>query len=129
MKKLFFFVAVLGCIYACKKDSDHETDTQKPSIVIIEPMANDSFAASDSVHIEFTLNDNDELHEMKMEIMNASDSVLFSDSAHLDQASYSYHKHYHPAPVSSVTALKLNVRASDHHDNTESKMVQFYIKP
>jgi hypothetical protein len=126
---LFLSLAIAG-LYACKKDNNHETDTEKPVINIIEPAANDSFPGNgDSVHVELYISDNDELHEVTMKITNPADSIVFSDSAHLDQSSFSYHRHYYPSGISATTAMKLSVSASDHHGNVDTKSLTFYLKP
>jgi hypothetical protein len=118
---------VVTGISACKKESD----TEKPVIAIAEPTANDtiSLASTDSIHIEFTASDNEELHEVSVSVTNSAGSSFLSGTEDVDNAVYAYHKHFLPTGITSPTPFTLRVDASDHSGNEESKTVTFIVVP
>jgi hypothetical protein len=114
-------------ISSCKK----ETDSEKPVISIEEPMANDtiSLTESDSIHVEFTASDNEELHEVNVSVTNASGQSVFSSNEDVDKPVYSYHEHFVPSGITGITQFTLRVDASDHSGNEESKTLTFFVTP
>jgi hypothetical protein len=117
----------LASISSCKKDED----TEKPVITLEEPMMNDtiSLALEDSIHIEFSVSDNDELHEVSVNITNSGGTNVYTNSEHVDASVYSFHEHFHPTGITGVAPFTLKIDASDHTENAESKTVTFYVKP
>ena len=132
MKSLnIIFIALIGIfIYftvGCKKD---QVDNEKPVILIEELSQGDTVnVTTDSVHVEFHVTDNVELHEVKVEITNAKDSIVYQDSQDVDMPSLQYHKHYIPKGTVGVVPLTLKVTASDHSGNEAEQIIGFYIKP
>ncbi len=122
-------IMVLAGINACNKDG--EKDTGKPVITLEEPMMNDTFslAVEDSVHIEFSASDNDELHDVAVNITNAAGTNVYSSLDDVDAKTFAYHEHFHPTGITTVTPFTLKIDASDHNSNSESKTVIFYVKP
>jgi hypothetical protein len=120
---------VFSCFFSCKKEEAE--DKIKPAISIAEPALNDtiSIASEDSIHIEFSASDNDELHEVKVDITDEGGTNVFSRSADVDAKTYSFHEHFHPAAITGISMFTLKVEASDHHSNSESKTLTFYLKP
>ena len=119
----------LASLSSCHKDEDH--DTEKPVITLMEPLMNDtiSLTTDPSVHIEFSVTDNDELHDVDVNVTNAGGTNLFTNSTHVDASTFTFHEHFDPTGITSVTQLTLKIDATDHHSNTESKTVTFYVKP
>ena len=134
-----FFIAVLSAtitiasISSCKKD-DHNhnaSDTEKPIITLNEPVMNDTIslaASSGEVHIDLAVSDNDKLHDVAINVTNGSTNI-FTNSAHVDAKTYTFHDYIMPMGITGVTALTLKIDASDHNSNADSKTVTFYVKP
>jgi hypothetical protein len=61
-------------------------------------------------------------------VTNAGTNI-FTKSAHIDASTYSFHEHFEPTGITSVTLLTLKIDFSDHSDNSDSKTVTFYVKP
>jgi hypothetical protein len=120
-------IGMLSGTAACKKDND----TQKPVIAIEEPMANDtiSLASTDSIHIEFTASDNEELHEVSVSVRNSAGTSFLSSTEDVDKAVYAYHEHFLPSGITGPTSFTLTIDASDHSENTESTTVSFIVIP
>ena len=120
-------IGMLSGTAACKKDND----TQKPFIAIEEPMANDtiSLASTDSIHIEFTASDNEELHEVSVSVRNSAGTSFLSSTEDVDKAVYAYHEHFLHSGITGPTSFTLTIDASDHSENTESKTVSFIVIP
>ncbi len=132
MKSLnILFIAVIGTfiysIIACKKE---QIDTEKPVISIYELSQGDTVnVTTDSVHVEFHVEDNVEIHEVKAQITNSNGDVVFQYLQDVDKPSFQYHSHYFPKGTVGVVPLTLTITASDHSGNEAVKSVAFYIKP
>ena len=134
-----FFIAVLSAtitiasISSCKKD-DHNhnaSDTEKPILTLNEPVMNDTIslaASSGEVHIDLAVSDNNKLHDVAINVTNGSTNI-FTNSAHVDAKTYTFHDYIMPMGITGVTALTLKIDASDHNSNADSKTVTFYVKP
>ena len=134
MQNKIFIAAIaatiaIASISSCKKDE--VKDTEKPVITLNEPMMNDtiSLAVEDSVHIQFSASDNDELHDVAVNITNSGGTNVYTNSADVDAKTYSFHQHFHPTGIIGVTQFTLKIDASDHNANADSKTVTFYVKP
>ena len=132
MQNRILFVAIttsitLGITTSCNKE---EVDAEKPVITYSEPVMNDTIvlASGGAVHIEFSLSDNDELHEVDVNVTNGGTNI-FTQSAHIDASTYTFHEHFEPAGITSLTPLTLQIDFSDHSANADSKTVTFYVKP
>jgi hypothetical protein len=94
-------------------------------------MANDTISlsvSSDLVHIEYTVTDNNNLHEVATNITKGTTNV-YTKSAHVDAKTYSFNEHFMPTGITELTQLSLKIDASDHNGNEDSKTVIFYVKP
>jgi hypothetical protein len=136
MQNKIFIAAItatiaIASISSCKKeDHNHNTsDTEKPVITLTEPMMNDTISIASDVHIEFNVSDNDNLHDVAVNVTNAIGTNIFSKSAHVDAKTYNFHDHFTPSGITGVTPLTLKIDASDHSSNSDSKTVTFYVKP
>lgn len=121
---------ILTFMNSCKHHE--ENDTEKPVITIKEPLINDTISLSASageVHVEFTVTDNDELHDVDTKVTDLTGSSVLSKSAHVDASTYSYHEHFKPTGITGVAPFTLKIEASDHNSNVESKTVTFYVMP
>lgn len=131
-KKYFLAVAtatiLTASIYSCKKDTP---DTEKPVITLSEPMMNDTLSLSveDSVHIEFSAIDNIELHDVAVNITNIGGTNVYTTTDDVDAKTFSYHKHFVPSGITTVTPFTLKIDASDHSGNATNQSLTFYVKP
>lgn len=133
MKNYFFglsalalcFVAFLG---ACKDD---EIDTEKPVITLMEPSAGDtiSLADEDSIHIEFSVSDNDGVHGVNVSVLDATSGVsVYSSENHAETNLYNFHDHFVPTNVTQLKPYTLVIDASDHSENMTNLTTTFYLQ-
>ena len=122
-----FATLLVANFSSCKKD---ETDVEKPTIVVAEPLTNDtlSLSADPKVHIEFTATDNDGLHEVVVNVTNGSTN-FYTNTKDVDNTTLNFHEHFIPTGITAVTPMTLTIDADDHTGNTISKSVIFYVKP
>lgn len=122
-------LALIASITSCKKDE--VKDTEKPTITISEPMANDTISLSeeDSVHLMFSASDNDGLHVVNTNITDHMGASVYTSADDVDATTFSFHDHFHPTGITGVTAFMLKVDATDHSSNSTSKTVMFYVMP
>ena len=75
---------------ACKKDDDHDhsssTDTDKPVITMSSPSDSMMYNNGDTMYIKGTVTDNS-LHELLVTVLDANDSILYSQAPNYFQAS------------------------------------------
>jgi uncharacterized lipoprotein YajG len=111
MKNLVFIIA-LFCLAGCSKS---DGDTQKPVIVINTPTANQQFPAFSTVTISGTVADDDQIHEVHVEVINKNTStavIHFQD--HVDAKSYNINQVF---TVQSGITYKIHIEAHDHVGN------------
>ena len=125
MKKttfLFNIIAVtlvIGSFSSCKKEHEHSA----PIIVLESPINNQTFILGDTVHIEGTATDENELHEMSIFIKNHTGDTLFSDYPYV-HAMNSHNFHYHYLPT-DTGMFHIHITASDH-DNQLSHLERVF---
>jgi len=73
MKKIALYTAIITSFVFGSCSSDDATDTQKPTIILVEPGDHEGFLPGSELHIEGILSDNDGLASYKIEIHGASD--------------------------------------------------------
>lgn len=75
MKKInFIFVfAVVTALFSCSSDDNSGTDTQKPTIVIVEPADGEVLHAGEEIHVDIDFLDNVALASYKIDIHFAGD--------------------------------------------------------
>lgn len=130
--KFLLSVAAAAILFAgISSCEDNATDVEKPTFTVAEPLANDtiSLAQSGEIHIEFTAVDNDELHEITVNVTNESGTNLYTKTVDADVETYNFHEHFTPTGITTVTPLTLKIDVSDHSANVSSQTVAFYVKP
>lgn len=127
MKKLtgVLAIALIALVYtlpSCKK-----TENKAPVIVLDEPADGETIAITDSLHIEGTASDDDELHEMSILITSHMGDTVFAQypTVHA-MKTYTFHYHFHPADTGM---FHLHVAAEDHEDGLTTKEVMFNVTP
>ena len=123
MKKysILFLIAAIAAFGACKKSSG---DSEKPTINITSPQANQQFNAGQVISIIATIADNSELHEVSLEITNkATSAILIHNHYHVDLMTYNLNETY---TAGAGITYKLKIEATDHSGNTSE--VEFEVK-
>jgi hypothetical protein len=114
---------------ACKKET---IDTVKPVLTIGEPAEGTIFTLTDDpeVHIEFTVTDETSLHELSVEVKDASGAVIYTDAPSVhDLKLLDYHEHFEPTGITGEVSMTLTVTAEDHGANVTTQTVNFKVKP
>lgn len=111
---------------ACKKDDD----TEKPTLAIIEPLAGDTLylLQDPEIHVEFTASDNEELHEVSVELKDKEGNSFLSLTEDVDQKTFSFHDHVMPDIVAGIE-FTLRIEANDHSGNSNEQEIEFYVVP
>jgi len=124
-----FLFTTLIAVASLSVTSCEKKDESSPEITLLEPSEGDTISLStDSVHIEFHIMDNDEIHMAKVDVAQSGVNI-FSNSNDVDAPMYHFHQHMKPQNISAVTPLELTITASDHSGNQSSKKATFYVKP
>ncbi|MFN8287930.1 MAG: DUF4625 domain-containing protein [Chitinophagales bacterium] len=126
MKKGLFFTLLmvsagfLFTIQACK-----DKENQAPVITLAEPADGEMVMLGDSVHIEFTATDDEELHEASVIIKSHMGDTVYAEYPMVHGLkTYDYHEHYHPVDTGM---FHINIAVSDHDDKTTTKEVMFHV--
>lgn len=132
MKNKFLFSAVLlitASFFSCTEEHDHG-DHDAPVISITSPAGSAMFMNNDTIHITGMVTENDDLHELLVEIRKPDHTVLFSqaptvhglDTFLLDMV-------YPVTGMTSASDAQLVVIASDHSENIDSVVVNLELMP
>ncbi|MGB0176866.1 MAG: hypothetical protein ACPF9D_06855 [Owenweeksia sp.] len=133
IKILTFSILATLLIAACEKDDSHdhnpETDTEAPVITFLAPDSATNYMSGMTMPISVKVEDNDEIHEVHLNVVNASrnDSVMLH-----------VHKHSHGQVVMLDTSFtvpnlgmhqdyEIRVTASDHNSNQSNKTVHKHV--
>jgi len=73
IKLLYIFLVVSFIVASCSRSSNDPVDTEKPTIVICEPINNAHFHPGEMIHVNFDLADNVGLGSWKIDIHWAGD--------------------------------------------------------
>lgn len=121
-------ITLLVSISACKK-TENPVDTS-PVVTISTPTAGQNFAASDSIHFTGTASDNEDLHEGKLEIIQASnDSVLAYQNEYVHaKKSYNFDGRFLLTVATSTPAIA-RATYEDHDGNRTVREVNIVLKP
>ena len=121
MKRGIIVLLAIAVFAACKKSSG---DSEKPTINVTSPQANQQFNAGQVISIKATITDNSELHEVSLEITNkATGAILIHNHYHVDLMTYNLNETY---TAGAGIIYKMKVEATDHSGN-ESE-VEFEVK-
>ena len=124
MKNMIFITMALSMVIlsvsSCKKE-----ETPTATITFNEPLANDSIANGDSLHVEGTITGTGELHGYTLSITNkTSGAILYTGSASNHSDSYAFHEHW-LNNVSSTSNIEVKVEVELNHDGNKTvKAVQ-----
>ncbi len=124
---IFLFIFITSC-----SKEETKSDTEKPTIHVEEPSMNDTIVLSQSpeIHIEFTAQDNIELKQVSVKLTNNIGTELFTENPNVTGLKvFSFHDHYMPTGISSLTPLTLTIVATDKKDNSQTQIVPLMVKP
>lgn len=113
-------------IVACH--DDHHDDQGVPTLTINSPTEAQALNTGDTLHIDWTGGDDDDLHEALVVLENVTAAnILFSDTPAVHGlATYSYMAHV-PITATGPASLKLTVTISDHAEHEVSKVVNLTL--
>ena len=110
--KILVLIFALTSLAACKKNGG---DTLKPLIQISTPTPNQQFSAFSTVTISGTITDDDEIHEVHVEVVNKNNSTaVIHFMEHVDAKTYNIHQVF---VVQAGITYKIHVEAHDHVGN------------
>ncbi|HYC28173.1 MAG TPA: DUF4625 domain-containing protein, partial [Chitinophagaceae bacterium] len=102
----------VACFAACKKDKG---DNQEPMIDVTSPLGNQQINGGQTVSVNATITDNDELHEVHLTVINTTtqaEVVHFHN--HVDVQTYNLNETF--VAAAGVT-YEIKVEADDHSGN------------
>lgn len=118
--------AIVVAVSSCTKTVKNEP----PTVTIISPTAAGGVYMSDStvnLHIEFT--DDDQLHELSVEIVREVDSLtVFHMHAHPDAATYSLNMDT-VFTTAEPSNFVITATATDHDDAMTTDTESFHVHP
>ena len=130
MKKQFLISSALVAVVllainfsSCKKKAEN----QAPVVTLNEPDDNSSIAMGDSLHIEGTASDDEELHEMSVLVVSHMGDTVLSDYPYVHgKKTYDFHYHFHPADTGM---FHLHITAEDHEEAATHVERMFSVTP
>jgi hypothetical protein len=118
-------IALLLISLATQITACNKKENQAPLIVIDEPANDAMIMLPDSAHIEGSVSDDNELHELSVVVKNHGGSVVFEQYPTV-HALKTFNFHYHF--VTSDTGMyHLHVTAEDHDGGVSTKEVMFHV--
>lgn len=127
---ILLLTSTIAFISCTKKTTN--SDTEKPTISIAEPTANDTltYSIDPEIHIEFATLDNEGLHSLKVELIDENNTILqYSTPNVLNLKVYYFHTHYVPSTITSLKKYTIKIEAKDHAENTNIQEFSIYMKP
>jgi hypothetical protein len=124
---ILFAVILVGVFSACDKD------TKDPTVAIIAPADNDSFASGDQLHLEMTFADNKDLSWYRVHIGDHEGAIqpeFNLDYEDNNVAGREYHFQEHTiVPASLGPTYYLYIEAKDEAGNDMEARLRLNIKP
>jgi hypothetical protein len=120
MKSVIMAIGMAVLLLSCAKDKE------KPTITISSPTEGSSMMANATGTFNFSCKDNKELHDVKFEVRNSSNSaILVEGDEHEHQKEFS--KSISFTTPNDVVSLKFKVEASDHAGNKMEKEISIQV--
>ncbi len=133
MKYIVISVLSVTTIFsACKHKDSIANDHTTPAITVVEPVSSDtsSLSAEPEIHIEFTATDNVGLSSLTVQLLDASNTILYSASPTVSNLLvYPFHQHFVPGGIITVTPMRVKILATDLAGNSENKVIDFFVAP
>lgn len=130
MKKIFiYFMAIFVfafLVQSCKKNNDLP---QEPIVNVLSPANNSFYHSGDTVLLRATAFDNEDLHEMRVEIKQGS-LLVFGDYPYVHaQENYTVETIFECPVVLDTTDYLIEFEAEDHEYNKTLKTVSITVAP
>jgi hypothetical protein len=110
MRNIYPFLFALFVVASCGK-----SDTVKPTITFLSPTDNQSFVAGQTVLIQATITDNNEIHGVHLTVTKGTTDHLIHSEEHIDAKSYTLNNSF---IVQSGFTYTIEIEADDHDQNT-----------
>ncbi len=126
---LLLTMSILGILgISCDNDGIDPHDKEPPVIIFLTPQAGQEFSSGQTINIQFTLTENDNLHSFTYHIQNqVTLEIMDAETRHIHGESVELLFPFDPI-ANEPTAYQVTVSASDHHGNTDSTAVEFTVK-
>lgn len=123
------FIALAILLASCTKEGV-VYDEDIPSIKVYSPVGESMYVAGDTVDIHVEITDNDELHEIEATLIannQGAEELVWEVATHSHDASYDLYYRLVIPPNTNHTDYKLEIIASDHHENIGHKSITFHV--
>lgn len=112
MKRLLILALSIACLASCKKDKG---DNEEPTINVTSPLGNQQITGGQTVSVNATISDNEELHEIHLFVINTTtDAEVVHYANHVDVKTFDLSQTF--VATSGVT-YEIRVEAEDHAGN------------
>ncbi len=126
-KTVLLFLVTVSAVFILTTQSCKEKENQAPVVTVDEPTNGETISLGDSIHIEFTATDDEELHEASVIVKSHMGDTVFADYPVVHALkTYSYHEHFVPADTGM---FHIHINVADHDDKTTSKEVEVNVMP
>lgn len=116
MKKLILIsLALVFVLSSCKKEEEEKEDTEAPTLTITAPAGGTAFANNSTINIQGKVTDNDDLHELLIQVLQGSNVVYQSTPSVHGLKTYDFNVSSSALSTGSYT---IKVTVADHNDNS-----------
>jgi hypothetical protein len=133
MRKIYlsFNLILAVLVLILSSCSENEEDIAAPSIIIVQPIANDTIHLTNgTVTIKVTAMDRVIINDMEMEVISKTGTVLFTyDNDYIDNQSYTCNENFYPTGITETTQMSLSVTFENEFKNWNTRTIIFYVKP
>jgi hypothetical protein len=120
--RTFFTLLLVFFVSSCSKSSG---DDQAPVIVINTPLANETVAPDAVVTVMATVTDDDEIHEIHLDITKKSTNNVMHYHYHPDVKSFNIDETF--TAVAGAT-YQIKVESDDHSGNKSEKEIEIHCQ-
>jgi hypothetical protein len=108
-------LALVLTLSSCKKEEEEKEDKEAPTLTINSPVEGSAFANNSTVTIQGNVADNDDLHELLIQVLQGTNVVYQSTPSVHDLKSYDFNVSSSALTTGSYT---VKVTVADHNDNS-----------
>jgi hypothetical protein len=122
MRCQIILLASSALLFSCSKSSG---DNMSPVIVINSPTDKETVAADAVVVVSGRVTDDDEIHEVHLDITNKTTNDVLHYHFHPDAKNFDINESFTAA---SGTSYHIQVEADDHSGNTNEKEIEIHCE-
>lgn len=116
-------------LISCDKNDDSKIDSESPVISILAPVNSIVYKSNTNLPVKAQIVENDQLHEIRVEIYNIGDSTLvFSTHIHKHSRNVIYETSMFLPELDSVEQYEVKLLASDHVGNTGEESIVVEVR-